>query len=223
MKQQDTMRRILDRIRRGKPEATPLPDVPMFVYPGDPAEEFVRHLLSFDGRAVKFASRADATAWLARQPQTDMSKCRVYSAADGVDGNVSEADVADAHNAHIVTACVAESTMGVGETGSVWLTDADLRHAACALFARHLFILLDRRRIVGGLHEAYSGLRIDDHQYGSFFTGPSATADIEAVHITGAQGPLSLTVLLYNCADAPSTPELLVSPTADTSVWEKEE
>lgn len=56
-------------------------------------------------------------------------------------------------------------------------------------------------------------------QYGSFFTGPSATADIEAVHITGAQGPLAMTVLLYNCENAPDTPEIIANPNADTSIW----
>jgi len=81
--------------------------------------------------------------------------------------------------------------------------------------SRHLFIFLDSSKIVHGLHEAYASLNLREHQYGSFYTGPSATADIEAVHVTGAQGPLSLTVLLYNCADAPNPPELMVNPNAD--------
>ena len=87
--------------------------------------------------------------------------------------------------------------------------------------SRRLFIFLDSNDIKSGLHEAYAGLNLAEHQYGSFFTGPSATADIEAVHITGAQGPLALTVMIYNCDDAPGIPELLVNPDADSSVWQQ--
>ena len=88
--------------------------------------------------------------------------------------------------------------MGVGETGSVWVTDESLGGAACALFSTDLYLLLDSRKVVDGIHTAYSQLDIRKAAYGSFFTGPSATADIEAVHITGAQGEISLTVLLYD-------------------------
>lgn len=220
MNQQDIKNGILDRIRAGKPELYPLPEVPMYGYPGDPVESFIKHLLSFDGKAIKFKTRQDAIDWLKTQPEMDSSTKAIYSAADGVEGNVTEEDVADLHNAHKIETCVAESSMGVGEMGSVWVTDESLRHAACALLSRRLFILLDSKNIVGGLHDAYASLRLADHQYGSFYTGPSATADIEAVHITGAQGPLSLTVMVYNLADAPEPPQLMVSPTADTSKWQ---
>lgn len=220
MNQQDTKNNILARIRAGKPELRPLPDVPAYDWPGDPLENFISKLLSFDGKAIKFRTRTDAIAWLEKQPDMDMSDKTVYSSAQNVQGNVSEEDIADLHNAHRIDTCVSESPMGVGEMGSVWVTDESLKHAACALLSRRLFIFLDRRNIVGGLHEAYAALKLADHQYGSFYTGPSATADIEAVHITGAQGPLSLTVMIYGCEDAPDDPELMVSPTADTSVWQ---
>lgn len=199
MNQQDIKNEILGRIRAGKPRLCPLPDVPLYGWPGNPVDEFIRHLVSFDGKAVKFKNRGEAVGWLMSQPGMDGTKA-IYSAAEGVAGNVGEEEIADLHNAHIIDTCVAESPLGVGEMGSVWVTAESLGHAACALLARHLFILLDSTKIIGGLHEAYASLRLADHQYGSFFTGPSATADIEAIHITGAQGPLSLTVLLYNCA-----------------------
>lgn len=220
MNTQDTKNAILARIRAGKPELRPLPDVPAYGWPGDPLENFISQLLSFDGKAIKFKTRDDAVAWLEQQPDMDRSQKAVYSSARGVQGNVTEDDIADLHDAHRIDTCVSESPMGVGEMGSVWVTDDSLRHAACALLSRRLFMFLDRRNIVGGLHEAYATLRLADHQYGSFYTGPSATADIEAVHITGAQGPLSLTVMIYGCDDAPATPDLMVSPTADTSVWQ---
>ena len=168
----------------------PLPDIPMYPWPGDPLAGFISHLEGFDGKAVKFATRAEALRWLATQPEMDPSQNA---------GNFGEKDLSDLRNAEKINTCVTEAEMGVGEMGSVWVTDRSLRHAPCALMSRHLFVLLDATKIVGGLHQAYARLSLRNQQYGSFFTGPSATADIEAVHITGAQGPLSMTVLLYNC------------------------
>lgn len=177
----------------------PLPDVPMYPWPGDPLAGFISHLEGFDGKAVKFATRAEALRWLATQPEMAPSQNAVYSTLDDVTGNFGEKDLTDLRNAEKINTCVTEAEMGVGEMGSVWVTDRTLRHPACALMSRHLFVLLDASKIVGGLHQAYARLILRNQQYGSFFTGPSATADIEAVHITGAQGPLSMTVLLYNC------------------------
>lgn len=179
----------------------PLPDVPMYPWPGDPLAGFISHLEGFDGKAVKFATRAEALRWLATQPEMAPSQNAIYSTLDDVTGNFGEKDLIDLRNAEIINTCVTEAEMGVGEMGSVWVTDRTLRHPACALMSRHLFVLLDATKIIGGMHQAYARLSLRDQQYGSFFTGPSATADIEAVHITGAQGPLSMTVLLYNCKD----------------------
>lgn len=221
MNQEDIKNEILSRSRSGKPTNRPLPEIPLYSYPGNPLENFIGKLLSFDGRAIKFKSRHDAVAWLETQPEMNRDKEIIYSSAAGVDGNISEDELTDLHNAHKIDTCVTESSMGVGEMGSVWVTDRSLHHAACALMSRRLFIFLDSNCIKSGLHEAYAGLNLAEHQYGSFFTGPSATADIEAVHITGAQGPLALTVMIYNCDDAPGTPELLVNPDADSSVWQQ--
>lgn len=220
MNPQEAKNEILARIKAGKPALRPLPDVPMYPYQGDPVEEFISHLLNFDGKAVKFKTRADAIEWLKTQPEMDMSNRVVYSAAQGVEGNMDDDCLSDLHNAAEIDTCVAEGVMGVGEMGSIWVTDESLGHAACALLSRRLFLFLDAGSIVGGLHEAYAGIKLRQHQYGSFYTGPSATADIEAVHITGAQGPLSLTAMIYNVADAPETPQLMVNPNADTSVWQ---
>lgn len=188
-----------DSSDKSSPSSCPLPEVPMYPWTGDPLEGFISHLEGFDGKAVKFASRDEALSWLTTQPEMDMNHNLVYSTIESVSGNLDEENLTDLKDAELINTCVTEAEMGVGEMGSVWVTDRTLGHAACALLSRHLFVLLDARKIAGGLHEAYSRLNLRDQQYGSFFTGPSATADIEAVHITGAQGPLSLTVLLYNC------------------------
>lgn len=187
---------ILARIRAGRPQACPLPDVPMFTVPGDPSDNLRQKLLSFDGQIVSTTSRDEAISWL--ESHIDKQSKKVYSAISGYHGNVDHEEVdADPHKASEVEICVAEGEYGVGETGSVWVTDRSLGLAACALLSTDLYLLLDHNRILPDMHRAYATIKPGSAQYGSFFTGPSATADIEAVHITGAQGEISLTVVLY--------------------------
>lgn len=210
---------ILATIRSGKPAPLPMPELPDFPYEGKPVEGFIERLVDFDGKAVKFKNREGALAWLSALPKMRDGKTKVYSTAEGLAGNFPESELENPRNAHKIEICVTEGLLGVGEMGSIWVTGQSLKHAVSALLARELFIFLDSQRIVGGLHEAYSQIKLGDCQYGSFFTGPSATADIEAVHITGAQGPLSLTALIYNCGDAEEPPHLIVNPNADSNKW----
>ena len=223
MNDQSAKDAIFASLKNGKPQEVPLPDVPEYEWAGDPLENFIAKLIGFDGKAVKFQKREEAIAWLQKLPEADTGKVKIYSSAQGIEGNISDKDLSELRNAHLIQTCITEGIMGVGETGSIWVTNESLKHAACALLSKQLFILLDKNRIVSGLHEAYAKIKLNDQQYGSFFSGPSATADIEAVHITGAQGPLSLTAVIYNSEDAPVPPELIISPNADSSTWLTEE
>ena len=90
---------------------------------------------------------------------------------------------------------IVRASFAVAETGSVLLSDADLRVNAVAYLAQHLIVLLDPADIVVNLHHAYRRPEFRDGRYACFHTGPSATADIEGVLIHGAQGVRSLSVL----------------------------
>ena len=58
--------------------------------------------------------------------------------------------------------------------------------------SQHLVVLLDPEQIVADMHEAYARVRLDKTAYGCFMMGPSATGDIEATLVHGAQGARSL-------------------------------
>lgn len=186
---------ILGRLREARRPWSPLPEVKRYAVPGDPVQNFERKLQEADGRLQRCASRREALAWLSGQIARNGKV--VFSAVDDFPGTIALNELSDPHAANVVDVCVADGVMGVGETGSVWVTDESLGLTAAALFCTDLYLLLDSRMIVDGIAEAYSRIDLRGHRYGAFFTGPSATADIEAVHITGAQGEISLTVLLY--------------------------
>lgn len=185
---------ILAKLRSGKTSDSGLPEIPIFSILGDPIDNFKSKLVSFDGKYVETASREDALKWLAEH--VDMST-NVYSALTDFPAPYSPDNITDPHDANILDVSIAEGELGVGETGSIWVTDESLGLAPAALLSTDLILLLDKKRIVDGIQDAYEVLDLRPQQYGSFFTGPSATADIEAVHITGAQGEISLTALLY--------------------------
>lgn len=171
------------------------PVVKHYQWPGSALENFKNKLVGFDGAFQDFESREQAISWL--EQNIDHSDKKVYSAISEFEGNVKPSEVTDPHHANIVDICVADGCYGVGESGSVWVTDKSLGEPACALFSTDLYLLLPKEKIVSSLQEAYEVINLGSTPYGSFYTGPSATADIEAVHITGAQGEISLTVLLY--------------------------
>jgi LUD domain len=56
----------------------------------------------------------------------------------------------------------------------------------------HLVVLLDPEQVVADTHDAYARVRLDQTAYGCFMMGPSATGDIEATLVHGAQGSRSL-------------------------------
>lgn len=194
--QESSRDRIMARIRAGRERHTEvgLPDVPMYDIKGDKVENFIAKLEGFDGKAVRVPTRGDALRWLAENLETDGKT--VYSAVAGFKGNFEVDSTTDPHSANVVDICVANGILGVGETGSIWVTEESLGLTACALFSTDLYLLLEVDKIYSGLHQAYAALNLANGRYGAFYTGPSATADIEAVHITGAQGEISLTAIL---------------------------
>lgn len=188
--------RILARVRANKPQQYEHPEVPVFPIAGDPLENFISHVEGFDGKVIRVASRNEAIAWLEENLLPSPSNL-ILSAVEGYNGNMTVDSIKKPADAEKLNACVGEGVLGIGETGSVLVTPETFGRMASGLLAVNLYLLLDKSKILDGLQDAYANFDLSKMQYSSLFSGPSATADIEAVHITGAQGPTSLTVLLY--------------------------
>ncbi|WP_434980491.1 LutC/YkgG family protein [Daejeonia sp. YH14] len=85
---------------------------------------------------------------------------------------------------------------GVAEMGMVWITERSLKVDAIGFLSQHLAVLLDLDDITENMHTAYSRPGLLADHYGCFMMGPSATADIGAYLVRGAQGARSLTLFL---------------------------
>lgn len=194
----DSRDSILAKIKKAKPGHYDLPDIPRFTIPGKPIQNFIAHLKGFDGNFRLFASRSEATEWLQTSVADINKDKKVVSSVPDVSGSVSLADFSTPADLGRVDICIGESKMAVGETGSLLVDTDSLGAPAAALLSTDLYLLIDRNKMVAGLQEAYSLIDMSAHRYSALFSGPSATADIEAVHITGAQGEISLTAVIYN-------------------------
>jgi L-lactate dehydrogenase complex protein LldG len=186
---------ILAAVRANQPTPPPsLPEIPLFErITGSLLGDFREALLRMGGKFVDQQTGKSLEGFVRSLfPQATV----ICSATAEVEGtraftsNASPTDLAD------VDVGIVRAAFGVAETGSIWLSEAELQVNALAYLAQHLVALLDPSDIVGNLHHAYRDQRFKTARYAVLVTGPSATADIEGVLIHGAQGVRSLTVLL---------------------------
>ena len=185
---------ILAQVRKNQPPPQPLPPMPSFAAgPGSKVDLFKAALTRMGGKLADAPAHGNLDA-LIRKLFPDAKV--VCSATPEVAGNRPLSGVRAPAELADVDVGVVRAAFGVAETGSVWLTEAELEVNALAFLAQHLLVLLDPDRIVGNMHDAYGERARFDARYGVFMTGPSATADIEGVLIHGAQGIRSLTVVL---------------------------
>jgi L-lactate dehydrogenase complex protein LldG len=187
---------ILASIRSNMPKLDrPLPAVPKFDAdpPADLVEAFGNALKRMGGWLLDPDPAGDALAPVRARLAGSHLVC---SATPELEGVLDLADVVDPRGLADVDHAVVRACCGVAETGSVLLTDRDLKVNSLVYLAQHLIVLLDPADIVVNLHHAYARPEFREHLYAVFHSGPSATADIEGVLIQGAQGVRSLSVLL---------------------------
>jgi L-lactate dehydrogenase complex protein LldG len=186
---------ILAAVRANQPAPEPpIPGIPLFERTSRPLlEEFQENLMSMGGKIAP-ALDGGGLDGLVRSLVPDAAV--ICSATPEVRGTRALDSSADPAGLADVDVGVVRAAFGVAETGSVWLSEEELKVNALAYLAQHLVVLLDPTRIVGNLHQAYRDPRFKTARYAVLVTGPSATADIEGVLIHGAQGVRSLTVAL---------------------------
>jgi len=187
-------RAILNAIRYSnfflpKQEAEP-PKIPVFQRADTPLKpEFELHLQKAGGAAHDVGSMAEAEAILkALHPGAKV----ICSAVPEITGTRSASEVNDPHELADVDVGIVRAQFGVAESGAVWLTQEDLIVDALGFLSQHLIVLLDPNEIVSDMHAGYRRVRLDKTAFGCFMMGPSATADVEATLVHGAQGARSL-------------------------------
>ncbi len=116
----------------------------------------------------------------------------ICSVVPEIAGTRRAENVRDPHEVADVDVGVVRAQFGVAESGAVWVTQEDLVVDALGFLSQHLIVLLDPKQIVSDMHAAYRRVRLHETAFGCFMMGPSATADVEATLVHGAQGARSL-------------------------------
>jgi L-lactate dehydrogenase complex protein LldG len=185
---------ILAEIRSNLPKnRVEHPEIPKFRRPDTSLKTlFEEHLVKAGGAAHDVRTPAEAVAQIRSvHPGAEV----VCSAVPEVPGTRSVTTVRDPHELADVDVGVVRAQFGVAESGAVWLTQEDLIVDGLGFLSQELVVLLDPAHIVADMHDAYKRIRLDRTNYGCFMMGPSATADVEATLVHGAQGARSLNVL----------------------------
>jgi L-lactate dehydrogenase complex protein LldG len=157
--------------------------------PGALTERFVRHLEEAGGAAHDVASVTEVDAKI-RLLHPDAKV--ICSAVPEIAGTRRVENVRDPHELADVDVGVVRAQFGVAESGAIWITQEDLVVDALGFLSQHLIVLLDPKQIVTDMHAAYRRVRLSETAFGCFMMGPSATADVEATLVHGAQGARSL-------------------------------
>lgn len=191
---------ILSSIRANIPKPVEHPGIPAFQPPaGSLKAPFEDHLQKAGGAAHEVESAAEVKVRLAELHRGAKVIC---SAVPEITGTRRAEFAGNPHELADVDVGIVRSQFGVAESGAVWLTQEDLVVDALGFLSQHLIVLLDPKQIVADMHEAYRRVRLDQTAYGCFMMGPSATADVEATLVHGAQGARSLDVFFLAENDA---------------------
>jgi len=190
----DTREEILTRVRNNQPAHRNLPNVPVFHrHPDSLISLFEESLKYMAGEFVK-TRPSDFPAYIGtRFPQAKI----VCSAVPEYLGNRKPEDYSDWAGAHEIDVTIVRSGLGVAETGSVLLTEKELRVNTIGFLAHDIVILLDPKNIVENIHDAYQHSAFRDSNYAVLMTGPSGSADIEGKTVHPAQGVMTLTVIMW--------------------------
>jgi L-lactate dehydrogenase complex protein LldG len=188
--------KILAAIRKTKPTAVDLPELPVFPQDDAPALDVFIKTAEAVGIKVIHQSNLSTIHKVIRDlfpkaptivsPLTEIKTTKVLNPAG------------DPHDLSGVDVAILRAHWGVAENGALWVTEKDCGHRVLPFITQHLVLLLDQQALVKTMHEAYQKIKIDDTGLGLFIAGPSKTADIEQSLVIGAQGARSLTVFIHS-------------------------
>ena len=187
-----------DEIRRAVRAALP----PAVAAPVLPSRADVPRL-SRDDLVTRFSQAAVAAGAVVVIARGDPAAHAQHAASDAreilslVPGVASTiATPIDPHALATLDLLVCPATIGVAESGAVWLATSDPIHRAALFIAQRVIIVIDANVIVADLHDAYERIDVRANAFGTFVSGPSKTADIEQAMVIGAHGPRELTLIV---------------------------
>ncbi len=188
----NTREKLLTTLRRQLVPQAALPDVidgPWIQYER-PLEKLAEVLQFVGGSCTEVDNIEQVAESLRKYPQFAEAK-RVFSAVEGLPGNVDVAGVEDPHQLEDLDFVIYPGQFAVAENGAVWVTDQNLKHRVVFFITQYLVLVVSAKDVVHNMHQAYARVSAGSNpapNFGLFLSGPSKTADIEQSLVIGAHG-----------------------------------
>jgi len=189
---------ILKSVQENKPTLVPLPEIDFNSF-----DESIDILETFKSNVKLVGGNIQE---LSQLKEIDSEIKKLYPNASKIIscipesnlGTVSISEITKPHELDTIDLAIIKGVFGVAENGAVWISENEFPIRVLPFITNDLVIILNRKELCSNLHEAYKLIAKRERSFGLFISGPSKTADIEQCLVIGAQGAMSLTILLIN-------------------------
>ena len=189
-----TKESILSNLRANVPETYEKPDLSFAkLNYTDPVEAFITSATTAAGAKVICMEEGDDINDLIRRAYPDART--IASNLPGIRADRNPDTATRPQDLDGTDVSVVEGAVGCAENACIWVPQTMRQRAVCFI-CEYLVIILDRKNIVGNMHEAYSRIEMPELGFGCFISGPSKTADIEQSLVYGAQSFCGVTIIL---------------------------
>jgi len=185
---------ILERIRQNKPEKKTLPESFQQEMKSLTSEELLENFKE----SLKKAG-ASEREYKTLEDVMDYINRNFQNTVNLLDSDVQKNYGKEVSNEELekTETVILEGQLGVAENGAVWVNEANLPYRLLPFVTRQLVLVLNKKQIVGNMHEAYQNIDLQEAGFGVFISGPSKTADIEQSLVYGAHGAKELLILIH--------------------------
>ena len=188
---------ILKSIKQNKPELVAVPEIDLNVFTEDldVLETFKSNVPLVGGQLVELDQIENLASEIKRlYPNAS----KIVSALDDsiVKGTVAITKDTDPHSLETIDLAIVKGEFGVAENGSVWISEEVFPIRVLPFITNDLVLVVSKNDVCDTMHSAYKKIAARNRTFGLFISGPSKTADIEQCLVIGAQGAMSLTVVL---------------------------
>lgn len=188
---------ILKSIKQNKPELVEVPKINLNDFSEDIniLETFKNNVPLVGGQLVEL-DQIENLATEIKKLYPNASKTVSTLDDSVVKGTIAISRDTDPHSIENIDLAIIKGEFGVAENGSVWISEEDFPIRVLPFITNDLVLVVSKNDLCENMHLAYQKIADRDRTFGLFISGPSKTADIEQCLVIGAQGAMSLTVVL---------------------------
>lgn len=186
---------ILKAVKENKPDLLPLPEIDLAIFAEemDLLETFKSNVKLVGGTIIEL-NQKDLDVQI-KELYPNATKIVALDSSSKL-GTISITKDTDPHSMETIDLAIVKGEFGVAENGSVWITDEQTLLRVLPFITNDLVLVLSKKDVCENMHTAYKKIADRNRTFGLFLSGPSKTADIEQCLVIGAQGAMSLTVVL---------------------------